>query len=105
MGIIDEYNQNAAEEGQQTADPADTRRKRAEIERQIVISESDFKRIVREMEELEGQRRRLKKDEERIRIERDDLDIRLKKMETDKSFLEEEIKRLKKSLKTLKVGG
>ena len=66
-----------------------------------MILDSDLKKMVREIEDLEAQRRRFKKEEERIRIERDDLDKNLKKLNNGRMLLEEEIRGLKKKLKTL----
>lgn len=90
-----------SDEDSQAADPADVRRKRAEIERSIVISESDLKKLLREKQNLEIEQRKLKKEEERIRIDRDALNRKLKKLEDDQRLLEEEIHRLRKKLKTL----
>jgi chromosome segregation ATPase len=101
MSLLDDYSENTNDGDQATADPVDTRRKRADLERQIVIAESDFKRISREIEDIGIQKRKLKKDEERIRIEKDDLDKKLNKLENDKRFFEEEITRLRKQIKTL----
>ncbi|MFH0930052.1 MAG: hypothetical protein V1814_02255 [Candidatus Moraniibacteriota bacterium] len=105
MGILDDYqNQNAGEATDEEApesDPSEARRKRLDIERQIVILDSDLKKMIREIEDLEAQRRRFKKEEERIRIERDELDKTLKKLNNDRMFMEEEIRGLKKKLKAL----
>jgi len=98
MGLLDDYSQNDAVGGD-AADPADSRKKRAELERNIVIAESDLKKILREKADLEIEQRRLKKSEERIRVERDALDKKLKKVQDDQRLLEEEIHRLKKKLK------
>ncbi len=100
MGILDDYNQNDDAGG---ADPADARRRRSRLERDIVIAESDLKKVLRERTDLEIEQKRLKKQEERIRVERDALDRKLKKTEDDQRLLEEEIKSLKKKLKTLPV--
>jgi chromosome segregation ATPase len=101
MSILDEYNQENEDDGSKKAAPANVRKQRAEIERQIVMSESDLKKVIREKEDFENQQRRLKKEEERIRIERDALDTEIKKLENRQMPLEEEIKRLKKKLKIL----
>jgi len=98
MGILDDYSQNDTVGGD-VADPVDSRKKRAELERQIVIADSDLKKLLREKQDLEAEQRRLKKEEERIRVDRDVLDKRLKKMQDDQRLLEEEIHRLKKKLK------
>lgn len=103
MGILDDY-QNSEEalgEESSASDPNAARRKRLDLERQIVILDSDLKKMIREIDDLEAQRRRFKKEEERIRIERDDLDKKLKKLNNDRMFLEEEIRGLKKKLKAL----
>ncbi len=101
MSIIDDYNQEMDEQDSSSSDPADSRRKRAQLERQIVIAESDLKKVLREKQTFESERRELKKREERIRIERDALDEKLKKIEDNGRLLEEEIGSLKKKLKTL----
>lgn len=106
MSLLDDYKNSQTDEadaGTSAADPAaDSRKKRAELERQIVIADSDLKKVLRERQEMESQQRRLKKDEERIRVERDALDERLKKTEDNQRLLEEEIHGLKKKLKVLR---
>jgi chromosome segregation ATPase len=103
MSLIDDY-QNIdedAKEGLSETDPSALRRKRMDIERQIVILDSDFRKNQREIEQYEMQKRKFKKDEERIRIERDDLDKKLKSLDNDRVSLEDQIRLLKKKLKTL----
>lgn len=101
MSLIGDYNQDVSDEDSEPVDPMTSRKKRAELERQIVILDSDLKKTVREIEELDQQRRKFKKEEERIRIERDELDKKLKKLQDDRRFLEEQITGLKKKLKIL----
>ncbi|MFA6284904.1 MAG: hypothetical protein WC643_00015 [Parcubacteria group bacterium] len=103
MGILDDYKSDneAADEESSTSDPSEARRKRLDIERQIVILDADLKKILREIEDLEVQKRKFKKEEERIRIDRDDLEKTLKKIGTNRMFLEEELRGLKKKLKSL----
>ena len=72
-----------------------------ELESQIVISESNLKKILREREILEIEQRRLKKSEERIRVERDALDRKLKKIQENQRYSEEEIRGLKKKMKII----
>lgn len=103
MSLIDDYqniDETSAEEGS-ISDPEVSRRKRSELERQIVILDSDLKKTLREIEDMEQQRRKFKKEEERIRVERDALDIKLKKMDNDRMSLEDQIHGLKKKLKVL----
>lgn len=101
MGLLDDYNQNAGDEGAAAADSVDIRKKRSELERNIIIADADLKKLLREKQGLEIEQRKLKNEEERIRVEREALDKTLKKMNDDQRFLEEEIKGLKKKLKTL----
>ena len=103
MSILDDYQNsvNDTAEEQTTDDPSVNRRKRSELERQIVILDSDLKKILREIEELEIQKRKFKKEEERIRVERGALDKRAHKLDNDRLSLEEEIRGLKKKLKIL----
>ena len=103
MGILDDYkSDNEAADGEASADdPNEARRKRLDIERQIVILNSDHGKIMREIEDLEIQKRKFKKEEERLRINRDELEKTLKKIGTNRMFLEEEIKMFKKKLKAL----
>jgi chromosome segregation ATPase len=103
MGLLDDY-QNMdedAEEGLSETDPNAARRKRIDLERQIVIFDSDLRKTQREIEQYEMQKRKLKKDEERIRIDREDLDKKLKNLDNDRVSLEDQIRLLKKKLKTL----
>ncbi len=103
MGILDDYQESeeALDAESSASDPNEARRKRLGIERQIVILDADLKKILREIEDLEVQKRKFKKEEERIRIDRDELEKTLKKIGTNRMFLEEEMRGLKKKLKSL----
>lgn len=103
MGILDDYKSNneAVDTEASAVDPEEGRRKRLEIERQIVILNSDLGKIMRDIEDLEMQKRKFKKEEERLRIDRDELDKTLKKMDNDRMLLEDQIRLLKKKLKSL----
>ena len=103
MGILDDYkSDNETLDGEDSAsDPNEARRKRLDIERQIVILDSDLGKILREIEDLEIQKRKFKKEEERIRIDRDELDKTLKMRNNDRMSLDDQIRGLKKKLKTL----
>lgn len=106
MALLDDYQKMGSD--QENADSVEqqraTRRKRAELERQIAILDSDLKKTIREREEMEGLKRKFKKEEERIRIERDELDKNIEKLQNSQTLLEEEIRGLKKKLKSL-LGG
>jgi chromosome segregation ATPase len=104
MGLIDEYRGSQGDEdggGIDPSGPVATRKSRADLERQIIMVNSDLGKLLREKDDLELEQRKLRKEEERIRIERDALDEKLKKMENDQRLLEEELKGLKKKLKIL----
>jgi len=103
MGILDDYSQFEPEEETtaQESDPERLRRQRADLERKILIADSDLRKLLREKQDLEMGQRRLKKQEERIRIERDELDKKIEKMQDDQRLFEEEIHGLKKKLKVL----
>jgi len=103
MGLLDDYQNmdETADDGSPVLDPSTMRRKRMDIERQIVIWDSDLRKTQREIVEYEMQKRKFKKEEERIRIEREDLDKKLKKLDDDRVSLEDQIRLLKKKLKTL----
>ena len=102
MGLIDDYLQSDdAGDNEITLDPNAQRRKRADLERQIVMVDSDLRKILREKQDLEIEQRRLRKHEERIRVERDALARKMKKTEDDQRFYEEEMHNLKKKLKVL----
>ena len=98
MTLLDEYLQNSGD----SSNPGGLRRKKEEINRQVVISESNLKKVLREKVDLEIEQRRLKKSEERIRVERDALDLKLKKVQNNQRLLEEEINGLKKEMKVLR---
>lgn len=102
MGLLDDYNSSADENGDAAQNEPDARRKRVDLERNISMAESDLKKVLREIDELDGQARRFKKEEERIRIERDDLDKKVKKLQDNQRILDEEIRGLKKKLKVLR---
>lgn len=103
MALIDDYQNIDAEAGDEesAADPLAARRKRLDLERQIVILDSDFKKVLREIEQYEQQKRKFKKEEERIRIDREELDKKLKSLDNDRMSLDDQIRGLKKKLKVL----
>lgn len=104
MSLLDDYQSFQKENPDGTGaayDPTAQRKNRAEIERRIVILNSDLKKTLREIEDLEIQKRKFKKAEEHIRVDRDALDKTLKKMQDDARRLDEEIGGLKKELKML----
>jgi chromosome segregation ATPase len=103
MGLLDDYQNSGGEAGDESSasDPNEARRKRLDLERQIVILDSDLKKTEREIEQYEMQKRKFKKEEERIRIDREDLDKKLKNLDNDRMSLEDQIRLLKKKLKTL----
>jgi len=104
MGLIDDF-----QDSQQDGDGDEMgsiggsakRKDKADLERQIIMVNSDLRKLLREKEDLELEQRKLRKDEERIRVEREILDEKMKKMDNEQRLLEEEIKGLKKKLKTL----
>ena len=69
MSLLDDYQNmdEASDDESSAADPGASRRKRADIERQIVMLDSDLKKTEREIEDMEQQRRKFKKEEERIK--------------------------------------
>ncbi|MCX6766170.1 MAG: hypothetical protein NT170_00075 [Candidatus Moranbacteria bacterium] len=103
MGLLDDYQNidETADDESSAMDPNTLRRKRLDLERQIVILDSDLGKTQREIEQYEMQKRKFKKEEERIRIDREDLDKKIKKMDNDRTSLEDQIRLLKKKLKTL----
>jgi hypothetical protein len=101
MGIINDYLQSEEVGDEEVTDPTTSRRKRADLERQIVMIDSDLRKILREKQDLDMEQRRLRKQEERIRIGRDALDRKMKKIEDDQRYFEDEIRLLKKRLKVL----
>lgn len=106
MGLIDDFQdaQNDGSEGEMGSIGGSTKRKdSADLERQIIMVNSDLKKLLREKEALELEQRKLRKDEDRIRLEREILDEKMKKMDNEQRLLEEEIKGLKKKLKTLPI--
>lgn len=103
MGLLDDYQNidETADDESSAMDPNAARRKRLDLERQIVILDSDLGKTQREIEQYEMQKRKFKKEEERIRIDREDLDKKIKKLDNDRMVFEDQIRLLKKKLKTL----
>lgn len=71
---------------------------REEIEHEMVITESDLRKVLLEVSVLEDDIRRLKKEEARDRIEREEKEETLRKKKGEKDMMEEELKQLKKKL-------
>jgi chromosome segregation ATPase len=103
MGLLDDYQNidETADDGSLAMDPNTARRKRLDLERQIVILDSDLRKNHREIEQYEIQKRRFRKEGERLRIDQEDLDKKLKNLDNDRVSLEDQIRLLKKKLKTL----
>jgi len=103
MGILDDYKSDNEDVDEESfaSDPSEARRKRREIEREIVILKSDLGKISREIEDLEVQKRKFKKEGERLRIDQDDLEKTLKKKDNDRTSLEDQVRGLNKKLKGL----
>lgn len=68
------------------------------IEMQVVILESDQRKVVAEKNMLEAELRKLKMDEERLRIVLEGKKERMQKVTYEISQNEEELKRLRKKL-------
>jgi chromosome segregation ATPase len=103
MGLLDDYQNidETADDESLAIDPNTLRRKRLDLERQIVILDSDLGKISREIEQYEIQKRRFRKEGERLRIDREDLDKKLESLDNDRVSLEDQIRLLKKKLKVL----
>ncbi|MFA6047734.1 MAG: hypothetical protein WCV59_02570 [Parcubacteria group bacterium] len=76
----------------------DKKRKKHSIEMEMVILESDQKKMISQKTALEAEIRKLKYDEERIRVTLDEKKEELEKATYILTQNEEEVKRLKKQL-------
>lgn len=78
--------------------PEEKRRQKNSTQMEMVILESDGKKIIAEKSELEVEIRRLRQDMERLRIDLDKKQQRYDKINFEISQNEAEIKRLRKRL-------
>lgn len=76
----------------------DKKRKKHSIDMELVILDSDMKKMVSQKTALEAEVRKLKYDEERIRISLEEKKAELEKAKYGITQSETEIKRLKKQL-------
>lgn len=80
----------------------DKSRKRNDIQREIVMQESELKKKISEKAQIEAEIRKLKKDESRIRMEIQEKQEKFSKMDYELLQRENEIKHLKKDLYLIK---
>lgn len=74
---------------------------RNNLQREMIMKESDLKKVLAEKTKLEGEIRELKKDESRIRIEMENKQGQIKKIEQEAMMMEAELKNLKKKMNLL----
>lgn len=79
----------------------DTQRKKNALAREIIIQETDLRKIQQEKIHLETEFRRLKKETERIEATMKDAQMRLKETDEEIRKAEEFIRGLKKKLNLL----
>lgn len=79
----------------------DKKRKKHSVQMEIIMLESDLKKMNNTRNELDAQIRKLKYDEERLRIELDNDKKQFEKVVYEITQNEAEIKRLKKQLNLL----
>ena len=94
---MDYQNSSDEEDGQQLS-PQDKSRKRNELQRDITIMESDFRKKTNEKVLIESEIRSLKKDEARIRVEIQDHQTKLNRVDQDVMQMDSEVRALRKKL-------
>ena len=84
-------------------DPAEQEkhRKRNDLQREIIMSESDLKRVAAEKVTIEIEERKIKKEIDHLRISMQEKQKRLQVVEQDIMMREAEISHLKKQLNLL----
>ena len=91
--------QNSSDDGDgQQLSPQDKSRKRNELQRDITIMESDFKKKTNEKVLIESEIRSLKKDEARIRVEIQERQTKLNRVDQDVMQMDSEVRALRKKL-------
>lgn len=76
----------------------DKNRKRNDIQREVIMQESELHKKIAEKTQLEAEIRKLKKDIERTRVELQERQERFSKMDYEILQMEESVKHLKKDL-------
>lgn len=79
----------------------DNHRKKTDIQREIIMSEGDLRKVANEKIAIEGEMRRLKKESDQIRINMQQHQERLKKVDQDIMMRTADIAHLKKQLNLL----
>jgi len=87
--------------GQNNGSAQDNQRKKTDIQREIIMSEADLRKVANEKIAIEAETRKLKKESDNIRISLQEKQLRLRKVEQDISMQEMEIAHLKKQLNLL----
>ncbi|MFA6973386.1 MAG: hypothetical protein WC238_01425 [Parcubacteria group bacterium] len=76
----------------------DKSRQRQEIQREMIMTESDLRKVTKEKTDLDGEIRALKKEEDHIQMSMQDKKARLIKVEYELTQIDVKIKGLKKKL-------
>ena len=79
-------------------DKQDKARRRNDIQREIIMTESDLKKVAGEKTALDAEIRALKKDEDHIRMNLQDRKAKLIKVEYELTQIDAKVKDLKKKL-------
>lgn len=76
----------------------DKSRKRKDIMREMVMIESDFRKKIGEKDVIEGELRKLKKQNSQIKVETQARQDSLKKLEQDIAMMESDLRGLKRKM-------
>ena len=79
-------------------DDVEKKRQRSELQRSIIILESDYRKKITERVQIDADMRKLRKEEEMARVNQRVKQEELKKLDQDVMVMENEIKGLKKKL-------
>lgn len=83
------------------ADDQDRRRKIADLQREIMMTETDLKKVMNEKVVLESEERKLKKEIDSLRMELQDKERKTRSADQEINTKQAEISRLKKMLNVL----
>lgn len=92
------FSHNSSQIGNDQSVSQDKARQRNEIQRDIIMAESDLRKVTNEKNALDVEIRELKKDEDRIRMNMQDRKSRLTKVEYELTQIDVKIKSLKRKL-------
>ena len=89
------------DDGNEDNNKSDTAGQRSPLQREIIMKEGDYRKVINEKVKIDFEIKKLNQDEAQIRTNLREKQLSLTRLEQDKKNLEEDLSRLKKKLNLL----